>query len=398
MAQTAVQPPGSHTASPLRRALRWAHTNLFSTWYNTVLTLLCLWVIYVVLSGTLGWAIFRANWAVIPQNLRVFLAGTYPSSELWRIWAVLFSVIGMTGLSAGAFGGKSHALLLRSSIAGLVLAALPFSVANRGLILGGVALLWLTYGASRNRTALRPWIVGAWFLSIPGTMLLMWGAHSSQLLPRVETTAWGGFTLTLLLAIVGILASFPIGLLLALGRRSTLRAVSIVCTCFIEVVRGMPLVTILFMAHLMVPIFMPDVRIDKVVRAMIGLTLFTSAYMAENIRGGLQGVPQGQVEAAHALGMNASLTMLFVVLPQAIRSVIPSIVGQFISLFKDTSLVAIIGLLDLLGVARSVMANPDWLGLQAEVYLFAAFMYWLFSFSLSKSSRRLERALGVNHS
>src|SRR5690606_19361660 len=160
-------------------------------------------------------------------------------------------------------------------------------------------------------------------------------------------------------------------------------------------VRGTPLVTILFMAHLMVPIFLPELRIDKVVRAMIGLTIFTSAYMAENVRGGLQGVPKGQYEAAMALGMSGPLTMLLVILPQALRAVIPSIVGQFISLFKDTSLVAIIGLLDLLGIARSVIANPRWLGLQAEVFLFAGLIYWLFSFTLSQSSRRIERALGL---
>ena len=153
--------------------------------------------------------------------------------------------------------------------------------------------------------------------------------------------------------------------------------------------------TILFMSQIMLPIFLPEFRLDKILRAAIGLTLFSTAYMAENVRGGLQGVPRGQYEAAEAIGLSYSLSMLFVILPQALRSVIPAIVGHFISLFKDTSLVAIIGLLDLLGIARSIIANPDWLGLQAEVYLFAAFIYFTFSYSMSHISRRIELALGI---
>jgi general L-amino acid transport system permease protein len=201
--------------------------------------------------------------------------------------------------------------------------------------------------------------------------------------------------LTLVLAAVGIAASFPLGVLLALGRRSSLPAVSLISTLYIEIVRGVPLVTVLFMAQIMVPIFLPDFRIDKIIRAMVGLTLFTTAYMAENVRGGLQGVPRGQYEAAHALGLRYPLIMLLIILPQALRSVIPAIVGQFISLFKDTSLVAIIGLLDLLGIARSVIANPDWLGLQAEVYIFAALIYFIFSYSMSHTSKKIEMALGI---
>ncbi len=160
-------------------------------------------------------------------------------------------------------------------------------------------------------------------------------------------------------------------------------------------VRGTPLVAVVFMAHLLVPLFLPDFRIDKVVRAMVGFTVFTAAYVAENVRGGLQSVPKGQYEAALALGMNSPIAMVLVILPQALRAVVPSIVGQFISLFKDTSLVAIIGLLDLLGVARSVIANPQWLGLQAEVFLFAGLIYWVLCYTLSRSSRRIEKALGV---
>lgn len=212
----------------------------------------------------------------------------------------------------------------------------------------------------------------------------------------VLTTNWGGLLLTLILAAVGICFCFPLGVLLALGRRSTLPAVKWVSTAYIETVRGVPLVTILFMAQVVIPIFMPDdIRLDKVLRAMLGITLFSAAYMAENVRGGLQAIPRGQFEAAQAVGLNYPLMMLFVVLPQALRSVIPAIVGQFIALFKDTSLVTIVGLLDLLGIAKTVIANPDWLGLQAEVYIFVAAIYFVFSYSMSYVSQKIEDALGV---
>ena len=214
-------------------------------------------------------------------------------------------------------------------------------------------------------------------------------------MPTVFTSNWGGLLLTLILAAVGIVVSFPLGVLLALGRRSNLPAIKWFSTAYIETVRGVPLVTILFMAQIMVPIFLPDFRIDKILRAMLGITLFSAAYMAENVRGGLQAVPKGQHEAAHAIGLNYPLTMLLIILPQALRSVIPAIVGQFISLFKDTSLVTVIGLLDLLGIAKTVIANPDWLGLQAEVYLFAAAIYFVFSYSMSYISQKIEDALGI---
>lgn len=390
--QPGARMPPRRTLTPVR----WMRENLFNTWYNTVLTLGSLWLLYTVFNGSIRWIVGEANWAVIPANLRLFATGTYPGDQLWRVWVIVGTVVTLSGLSAGAFGGRNFRFAAGLAGTGIALALLPFSIQVRALILLCVVLLVGSFFIARGRTNLRPWLAGAWVLSFPWTMFLMWGVHSSTFMPRVETSSWGGFTLTLLLAVVGIVASFPIGVLLALGRRSSLPVISWVCTAYIEVIRGMPLITILFMAHLMVPIFLPDFRIDRVIRAMIGLTAFTAAYMAENVRGGLQGVPKGQYEAAEALGMSGSVMMALVVLPQAIRSVIPSIVGQFISLFKDTSLVAIIGLMDLLGVARTVIANPSWLGLQPEVYLFAAVLYWIFSYTISHSSRRLERALGVS--
>lgn len=382
-------------ATRLRAAGAWTKANLFNTWYNAILTVAVLWLLVAGVRSGLRWALYEARWDVIPANLQSLLIGTYPRAEAWRIWAAVATVTLLAGLSAGAFGSRARRAAATAAIAAMVLLLLPVSTFSRGMI-GLCSALYLGgLYVSRGRTALRPWLAGAWVLSFPWTLFLLWGVQGSELLPRIETSWWGGLTLTLILAMVGIACSLPIGILLALGRRSSLPVISWFCTVFVEVIRGTPLVAILFMAHLMVPVFLPDLRIDKVVRAMIGLTVFTSAYMAENVRGGLQSVPKGQYEAARALGMNSTLMMLLVILPQALRAVIPSIIGQFISLFKDTSLVAIIGLLDLLGVARSVIANPAWLGLQPEVYLFAGLIYWTFSFSLSRSSRRIEQALGV---
>lgn len=193
------------------------------------------------------------------------------------------------------------------------------------------------------------------------------------------------------------MASFPLGVLLALGRRSNLPVLKGLCVLFIELVRGVPLVSLLFMAQVIVPLFLPeDLRLDRVMRALFAITLFSAAYMAENVRGGLQSVPQGQVEAARALGLGGPHTMLFIVLPQALRAIIPAIVGQFISLFKDTSLVVTVGLLDVLGIGKSiVLGNVEWVGSQSEVYIFIALLFWVFTYSMSYASRKLETALGV---
>ena len=376
--------------------LRWLKANLFNTWYNALFTLLAIVFLYIAFKGILTWAFTEANWDVIPANLQIFLVGAYPREEIWRVWIVIYTLALLLGLSAGIWGG----LALRLAIVigcvgggiGIILAFFPIAFSNRFGLLGGVALLVVSFFSIRGRKRLRPWVLGGWLLSFPWTMIWL---HGFAGLPTVFTSSWGGLLLTLILAAVGIVVSFPLGVLLALGRRSNLPVIKWVSTAYIETVRGVPLVTILFMAQIMVPIFLPDFRIDKILRAMLGITLFSAAYMAENVRGGLQAIPMGQHEAAHALGLNYPLTMLLVILPQALRSVIPAIVGQFISLFKDTSLVTVIGLLDLLGIAKTVIANPDWLGLQAEVYLFAAIVYFVFSYSMSYISLRIEDALGV---
>jgi general L-amino acid transport system permease protein len=216
-----------------------------------------------------------------------------------------------------------------------------------------------------------------------------------SVLPLVPTNLWGGLLLTLLLSVVGIVFSFPLGVLLALGRQSGLPAVRALSVTYIEVLRGVPLVTVLFMAQLMLPLFLPGVTIDRVVRAMAGIVLFSAAYLAENVRGGLQAIPRGQYEAARALGLNTWKMMLLIILPQALKIVIPVLVGQFIALFKDTSLVVIVGLLELMGIAKAVLAQPDFLGLQAEVYLFVALVYVVFCYLMSDLSQRLERRLNT---
>jgi His/Glu/Gln/Arg/opine family amino acid ABC transporter permease subunit len=212
-----------------------------------------------------------------------------------------------------------------------------------------------------------------------------------ELLPPVDTRRWGGFLLTLILTVVAILASFPLGILLALGRRSDLPAVKWACTIYIELVRGVPLITVLFMAQLLVPLVGAGLNeVDNVVRAIVGLTLFSAAYLAENVRGGLQSIPPGQEEASKALGLQGWQTTLFILLPQALRAVIPALVGQCIALFKDTSLVALVGLTDLTGIARAAIAQTEFIGLQTEVYVFISVIYFIFSYLMAYISRRIE--------
>jgi general L-amino acid transport system permease protein len=240
----------------------------------------------------------------------------------------------------------------------------------------------------------RPLVI-AWIASIPVMFFLIGGIGVAPL-PTVGSNVWGGLLLTVLLAAVGIVLSFPLGVLLALGRRSALPGIRLVSTAYIELIRGVPLVTILFMADIMLPFFLPgEIRIDRVTRAMGGITLFSAAYVAENVRGGLQAIPSGQVEAAQALGLRGWHTNRYIVLPQALRSVIPANVGLFISLLKDTTLVAIIGLAELLGIGQSVLAQPASLGAHLEVFAFIGVIFFVICYAMSQASYRLEAALGV---
>ena len=251
---------------------------------------------------------------------------------------------------------------------------------------------WIIGSLGRREKTVRRAAIAGWILAGPAILIILYGVQGSRTLPVVPGSVWGGLLLTILLTFVGITASFPLGVALALGRRSDLPVIKWTCTLFIEVIRGVPLITILFMAKLIVPFFWSGLsNIDLTVRMMIGLTLFSAAYLAETVRGGLQIVPHGQIEAARALGMNPLLTTSLIVLPQALRAVIPAIVGQFISLFKDTSLVAVVGLFELVGIVDTIVSGqPIYRPYQREAYIFVAIIYFVISYAMSDVSRRLE--------
>lgn len=376
--------------------LIWLRKNLFSTWYNSLLTVVCLALLLWVVRGILTWAIFSAQWAVIQVNLPLFLVGRFPPYLYWRVWIVLAIAATLSAVNWGIFSGKQdftrRQIILYAAIVGVLLVIVPIDLISRLWLLSIAILLFAGFWLGRKFTQIiNPWISLIWLLSFPVILWLIGGGFGLQ---SVSTNLWNGLLLTLLMALVSIVLSFPIGVLLALGRTSNLPVVRWFSILYIEIVRGVPLIGILFLAQVMLPLILsPDVRLDRVLRAIAGLVLFSAAYMAENVRGGLQSVPRGQVEAAKALGLNTPLVVILIVLPQALRTVIPAIVGQFIGLFKDTSLLSLVGLVELTGIARSILAQPQFIGRYAEVYLFIGFIYWLFCYSMSLASRRLERQL-----
>ena len=386
-------PPPPSSVGPLA----WVRANLFGSTRDGILTiglgLVLIWVAIAVVEWVIG-----ARWGVITTNLRLFLIGQYPPDQAWRVWLCLLGLSALTGLSAGRSGGPVRTLASWLAAGQLLLAALTLvsNLPEYAVALGiGAATVAAGFVVGLRVRLSRRLLGLAWLASLPVSYLLLQGLGLAGL-PTVSTTLWGGLLLTFMLAIVGIALSFPFGVLLALGRRSTMPAVRALSTAYIEIVRGVPLVTILFLGAIMLPLFLPaEIRIDQVVRAMIAITLFSAAYVAENVRGGLQAIPSGQIEAAHALGLNTVQLNLFVVLPQALRAVIPANVGLFISLLKDTTLVSIIGLLELLGIGRAVLAQPQWFGAQLEVYAFVATVFFVLCYTMSQASYRLEAALGV---
>ena len=374
----------------------WLRKNLFNSWFNSILTVVALWFVYAAGSKLVLWVLTEARWQVITENLRLFMLGPFPPDQAWRVWPIVAMLGALFGLSAGVFGGTVRVFAAYVAGAYLVLALLPFNLEERAWFAGSLILLAAGYLPSRGRARWRGVVLALWLLAFLVTLVLLLGFGGSTWLPPIGTDQWGGLLLTFMLAIVSIVISFPLGVLLALGRRSSLPAVKIFSILYIELVRGVPLITILFMAQIMVPLFLPaGLRIDNVVRAMVAFTLFTAAYEAENVRGGLQAIPSGQVEAAQALGLNEVFVTLFIVLPQALRLVIPTTVGLFISLFKDTTLATIVALLEILGVGRSVLAQPQFLGYQTEVYAFIAAVFFVFCYAMSYASYRIEAALGV---
>lgn len=382
--------------------LRWLRRNLFDSLPNSLLTLIALAIGYLLLRSILHWVLITADWRPITRSPLLYLIGQYPRDQIWRIGAALMLASAMFGLSWGVWKGimRSFAVALAVILAAGVFLPVPRQVgplAFRAAVLANPLLIGLGYLVG-NRSRLRGWqMVVGWTVVLVVTPLLLRGTEGGQLLTPVETSLWGGLLVTLILAIGGITLSFPIGVLLALGRRSSLPVVKLVCTAVIELVRGVPLVSILFMSSIILALFLPpQLRIDRLIRALLGMTLFSAAYTAENVRGGLQSIPEGQYEAAKAVGLSGLQTMVLIILPQALRAVIPAIVGQFISLFKDTTLAIIVGIIELLNIGKSIIqSDPEFIQLQAEVYVFIAVVFWVFSSVMSYASRQLESALGV---
>jgi len=378
--------------------LAWVRKNLFSTWYNVALTLLAIWLLYTLLKPAFQWATTEARWGVIEANLTLFMIGLYPRDQIGRVWLSIFLLAALIGLSWGVWknAARGFAFIALGAGAAFVLIAFLFQwdVWKEWLLAEIILLAFYWIGRFLPRGALIATV--SWFFYFPLIFLLIAGTKYIATLPPVESGLWGGLLLTLLLTIVGNFGALPLGILLALGRRSKLPIIRYFSIGYIELIRGVPLITILYMASVLLPYFLPiDVRPDNVVRAMIGFILFEAAYQAENVRGGLQAIDRGQYEAGNALGLNGTQSMVLIILPQALRAVIPTLFNSFISLFKDTSLVAIIGLFDVVRISRSILAQSEWLGTHREVFLFAFMIYWAFNLAFTYGSRRMEEALGV---
>jgi general L-amino acid transport system permease protein len=378
--------------------LAWLRKNLFSTWYNIALTLLAIWLLYLLIRPAIEWATTEARWGVIEANLTLFMVGQYPRDQIWRVWLLIFILAGLIGLSWGVWKNAARGFAFIALGAGLAFIAISlfyqWDVWTQWLIAVAILLVFYFIGLYLPRGALVATL--SWLLYFPLVFLIIAGSKYIPALPIVDSGLWGGLLLTLLLTIVGNFGALPLGILLALGRRSKLPIIRYFSIGYIELIRGVPLITILYTASIMLTLFLPiDVRPDLVIRAMIGFIIFEAAYQAENVRGGLQAIDRGQYEAAHALGLNGAQTTVLIILPQALRAVIPALFNSFISLFKDTSLVSIIGLFEILRIARSILAQSEWLGTHREVFLFAFIIYWLFNLAFTYGSQRVEEALGV---
>jgi len=361
VAVPAERPPRSSVG-----LIGWLYGNLFSSWSNAALTLIGMFIAYYALSGIIEWGLIRATfsgsdgsactrvnagacWPYVGAKFGQFMYGRYPEEERWRVDLVyLLALAGLIPLMIPSLPGKFWNAIYVFAI---------FPVIAFFLLLGGA------FG-----------------------------------LTPVDTALWGGLLVTLVVATVGITGSVPIGIILALGRRSRMPIVRWVSVGFIEFVRGVPLITVLFMASVMLPLFLPPgITFDKLLRALIGVALFDAAYLAETVRGGLQAIPRGQFEAADALGLSYTKKMALIVLPQALKLVVPGIVGNFIGLFKNTSLVQIIGLFDLLGIIQLNNADVKWFS-QATTktgYVFAGLVFWIFCYGMSRYSQMIERRLAA---
>ena len=401
-----LPPPRSETGT-----VGWMRANLFSTWYNGVLTVVLVVILVLALWYGGRWTLTDADWTVIGVLGGQMVIGQYniesscPGQNcFWRPQVGLLLVTFLFGMGwAIAGGGVAKRLALTIAIVSAAFSLLPYSFEDMGmdvriLLLANLPAVFAGWAIARYTPLGKPkWIVILAVVFFLLTLVLLRGIEGVPGMQPVSTIHWGGITLNILLAVVGITLSLPIGIALALGRRSNLPVVKLLCVVFIEVFRGVPLITLLFMSQVLVPLAFPeDLRPNSLIRAAIVITLFSAAYMAENIRGGLQALHPGQVEAARALGLPGWQTTLFISLPQAIRNVIPAIVGQFISLFKDTTLVYIIGMLDIVEFSRAfIQGNTEYLASARELFIFLALVFWVFCYGMSYVSGRVERYLGV---
>ncbi|MBK9137061.1 MAG: amino acid ABC transporter permease [Betaproteobacteria bacterium] len=354
----ASRPPPRHEIG----AIAWLRRNFFDGWLTSLMTLAVLALAAWALPPLFGWSVWHATavpdnalcreihgtgacWGVVAEKGRLIVFGRYPFEEQWR------------------------------------------PLVACGLLVGLLA-------ASGLRTFWRPALALAWVAVFAAFFVLMRGGILG--LTPVETARWGGLPLTLLLSAVSLVVAFPLAVLVALGRQSHLPAIRTICVLYVELIRGVPLISVLFMASFILPLFMPQgTTIDVLARVLIGMTLFTAAYLAEVIRGGLQALPKGQVEAAQALGMTYWQTQRKIVLPQALRLVVPAIVNTFIGAFKDTSLVTIVSLYDLTGAVQLALGDADWRKFFIEGQLFAAAIYFVACFAMSRYSRWLEQHLNT---
>lgn len=382
----------SSSTTKLASAQYWLKENLFKSWQNTLLTFItAAFALYIIV--TVAGFVVSNDWTVVTNNIRLLMIGQFPALEVWRIWATLIFVSVLLGLSWGIWRGVVSHIALTIAAVLFIFGAVPYTQMSSTIYLFScVALIIGGYFVGRKAAILKIPLLILWILYIPLSLTII---NGFGVVNPVSTTVWGGFFLTLVLASVAIIGSFPLGVLLAIGRRSNLPVIKYSCVVYIEFIRGIPLIMVLFIAQLILPMFLGNIEINNIFRAMIAFTLFSAAYLAENVRGGLQSIPVGQYEASQALGLSRFKLMVFIILPQALKAVIPAMVGQFISIFKDTSLVAIIGLADFLGMARRISANPEYLGRYMELYVFVAFIYFIFCYLMSHVSRHLENSLGA---
>jgi general L-amino acid transport system permease protein len=343
---------------PTEGPIAWIRINLFGDLTTGLMTIIVLAAILVILPQFLSWAVFRAAWLPDYEACRVDGVGA-----CWGVVAEKYRII--------------------------IFGRYPYDDQWRPLLATSVMLAMLV--GSCTRSFWKAWLLPAWIAVLAFFFAVMYGDFSG--LDKVETDRWGGLPLTIMLSTLSMMIAFPIAMAVALGRRSSLPAIRTVCTVYVELIRGVPLISVLFMASFMFPLFMPaGVSIDVLVRVIVGITLFAAAYMAEVIRGGLQAIPKGQIEAAATLGLSYWQTQYKIVLPQALAMVVPSIMNNFISLFKDTSLVTIVSLYELTG-ALGIALNSDanWRPFKIEGYLFIALIYFAFCFSMSRYSIWVEK-------